>query len=177
MAYPEKRREKQLATHSELEPQAIPLALQYFMAVDALTKEEVPDGRGYIPVYLYPPKEDQPRLVILRHVSKYVDGNTGVQDEIDIRHRNKRLQLNGEKNQEGVYIKYPESLKDDSISYIEGLIREFKELAMQDGAFVIIANQKRFIAKDGIWVPFERRPSKFTRPQLGDNQQKLPSGS
>lgn len=158
------------------EDQVIPLALQYFQAVDAIIVGEIPDSMGYTPVYLYSAVEDQPRIVILRHTSNYVDGNTGIQDEIYIPTQDKRLQLNGERNPQGVYVKYPEPLQNSSIPYIEDLTRGFKELSNQDGAFIIIGNQKRFIAEKGVWVPLVE--SSNTSAHLPfDNQPQLPPGN
>lgn len=70
--------------------QIIPLVLRYLRAVDEITQGIEPD-RGYLNVLVYAATENQPRLVILRHVAKYIDGALGIQDEIDLRIKDERL--------------------------------------------------------------------------------------
>lgn len=68
--------------------------------------------RGYINSSTYRDSENQPNVKILRHISKYTDGNVGVQDEaiIAARGHNIRYQLNFELDSEGQLINAPEQV-------------------------------------------------------------------
>lgn len=138
-------------TNSQEMSKGVPLALQYFQAVEGLTKDAIPNEMGYMQINLYP-SEGSTRITIVRLVTTYKDGQVDLQDEIILPGQEERLQLNARRDTKGTYSKYPVSLQDYSIPYMTTLIDTFAELGQKDGSYVTIDYKKAFIAHNGTWI-------------------------
>jgi hypothetical protein len=133
--------------------QNIPLVLQYLQAVDEFTRGVMPDDHGYLNILAYAPREDQPRFSVLRHLARYEDGYTGVQDEIDLRNDSPIQQLNAERSADGVYSHYPASLKPETVLFMEQLVASFQELALTEGSLIRINYRSAYTSHHGLWIP------------------------
>lgn len=138
----------------DFDMQPVPVAFQYFQAVDTITNGINPDDRGYLNILVYAPDEHQPRLSILRHIAKYIDGPFGIQDEIGLKTSKNRWQLNAERSPEGMYSRYAQTLSEDCATFMDEFVKAFHDIVQVDGATMYINNTKTFRSLHGAWVPY-----------------------
>lgn len=163
-------RDRELARSEEAQP----LALQYFQAVDWITKDYEPNATRNIWVKLYAPGEDQPKVVIFRFISYYMVSRTaGFQDELELPQTygyNRRIQLNGERRLDtGEYIDYPQRLPEGKATFLNEVIAQSLELGKIDGSVVIVDNSPTYVSQNGQWVDHPEKPKKkipASRPSL-----------
>lgn len=147
----------------------VPIVLQYFQAVDTISTNVKPDNKGYLNIQLYTGK-DQPDLIILRLVSKYKDGNIGIQDELALPTRKDRLQLNAEKNPQGEYLQYPAPLTPGGLKYLQEIIRIFSDSVAREGSKIVINNKTEFVAREGVWLRHQVHQGKMGSKVLTTSQ-------
>lgn len=146
----------------------VPIGLQYFQTVDFMSTKVRPDNNGYLMIRLYA-GEDQPDLIILRLVSKYKNGNTGIQDELSIPTKEDRLQLNAEKNPQGEYVEYPHSLTTETLEYLQKVIQIFNDSVAKEGSEIVINNKPEFVAREGVWFRHQLSPKPLLQNLLDYN--------
>lgn len=145
----------------------VPIGLQYFQAVDAITKDVPPIDRIYFDILVYEAGKDQPQVKILRIQNNYLDGNISKQDEIELKDKEHRLQFNAECDSKGNYIKYPETPSEEALKYLNETVGEFSRLARINDSIIIINGRNRMVSSKGLWWIVEENKTN-PKPRLNE---------
>jgi hypothetical protein len=140
---------------------------------------DLPADRGYQNILVYDGQNNQPVVKLLRHISNYIDGGKGFQDEVEVADTAKlpedlkghRWQVNFETDADGNLVKYPTSpqLSD----YMKVAIDEISQASTKAGAEIRVNYTTRYVSDGKQWnTPQPNRP----KPELPKPPRQLPQG-
>jgi hypothetical protein len=112
-----------------------------------LSEKEIRSERGYVNVCFYPPSQNHPSIKILRHISYYVDGAIGIQDEIYLNEITSFWQYNFEISQHKMIIK-------NTTYKLEEALAEIQKLSLSNGSTIMIQcfPDLTKVAFNGNWI-------------------------
>jgi hypothetical protein len=105
------------------------LAMQ--LQIAPLSEKQFKADRGYASITIYPPNQDQPSIKILRHVSFYVDGAIGIQDEVYLHETTAFWQYNFEISKDSL-------ITPSRIQKLEVALSEIQRLSLINGSRILV---------------------------------------
>jgi hypothetical protein len=171
---------KNLAETNESEVKRLCMAYLAFSQkfLFPIPMESFARNSGFAESLLYIKPNNQPKIKVLRHLSQYLDGNIGIQDEISFQDRATRFQFNFEINNVGHIIKHP-SKYDNMKEFID----KYNSATTVNGNTIWcnFVPQGCYTSLNGEWVKTEKYQSKLletSKNQINpDSLSQLPSRS